>query len=71
MKPRNYRCHSLNRNLGRARIARGVSKQNSQIVSNAKKISMRFFVLVVFHLPHASYTYKTIGYVTDVKEISC
>ena len=29
------------------------------------------FRLVVFHLPHASYAYKTIGYVTDVIEISC
>ena len=29
MKPRIYRGHPLNRHLGRARIARGVSKQNS------------------------------------------
>ena len=27
------------------------------------------FRLVVFHLPHASYAYKTFGYVTDVIEI--
>ena len=26
---------------------------------------------VILHLPHASYAYKTIGYVTDVIEISC
>ena len=32
-------------------------------------ISMWFFRLVVFHIPHASYAYQNIGYVTDVKEI--
>ena len=29
VKPRVYRCHPLNRHLGRARIAGGVSKQTS------------------------------------------
>ena len=29
MKPRNFRCHPLNRHLERVRIAEGVSKQKS------------------------------------------
>ena len=67
MKPGIYRCHPLNRHLGRARIAGGVSKQNSHSLKDKHVI----FRLVVLHLPHASYAYKNIGYVTDVIEISC
>ena len=54
MKPRIYRRHPLNRHLGRARIARGVSKQNSHPLNDKHVI----FRLVVFPLPHASYAYK-------------
>ena len=32
---------------------------------------LRTFELPLVHLPHASYAYKIIGYVTDVIEIAC
>ena len=72
MKPRIYRRHPLNMHLGRARIAGGVSKQKfTSIVSNAKMISMWFFVWwsFIFLMHHTPI--KSIGYMTDVIEISC
>ena len=61
MKPRIYRRHPLNMHLERAGIAGG---SVSKIV---------IFRLVILHLLHAPYNtpIKTIGYVTDVIEISC
>ena len=66
MKPQNFRRHPLNKHLGRARIAEGVSKQKSHPLM----ISMRFFVwwsfiFLMHHIP-----IKAIAYVTDVIEIS-
>ena len=59
--------------LRRARIAGGVGQlaKITFVVSNAKMISMRFFVwrsfiFIMHHTP-----IKTVGDVTDVIEISC
>ena len=72
MKPRNFRRHPLNRPFGRARTAEGVSKKKiTPVVSHAKMISMGFFVWwsFIFLMHHSPI--KTIGYVTDVIDISC
>ena len=44
MNPGIYRRHPLNRHLGRARIAGGRTAKFTFVVSNAKMISMYFFV---------------------------
>ena len=72
MKPRNFRRHPLNRHFGRARIAEGVSRQKiTSVVSNAKMVSMLFFVWWSFTFLMHHTPIKPIGYVTDVIEISC
>ena len=58
VKQRIFRRNPLNRHLGRARIAGGVSKQNDiryKKCSNDKHVNFR---LVVFLLPRAPYAYK-------------
>ena len=74
MKPRIYRRHPLNRHLGRATLAEGVSKQNSH---SLKVMQDRHSCGILYGLVYLSYAseatlIKAIGCVTGVIELlSC
>ena len=71
MKPRIYRRHPLNMHLGRARIAEGVSKQNSHSFKVMQKRQSCGFCMVMCISHMHSMLIKAIGYVTGLIQMLC
>ena len=71
MKPRIYICYTLNMHLGRATIAEGVSKQNSnpfKVMQKDNHVDLGMSMCISHMHPTLI---KAIGYVTGVIQMLC